>query len=137
MFQSLTDILLISNTGATGITGALYNAWKEGRDRHDLQMKDLEKVINLSAFNENGGFRGSDIMARSVIDHFVPFLPLERKHVKLCIADWIKLKYLTSRTDEFLDSVADELEYYPPDTQLFSRTGCKRVHKKLDVLWYD
>ena len=100
-------------------------------------MKDLERLINLSAFNENGGFRGGDIMARSMIDHFVPFLPLERKHVKRCIEDFVKGKYMTSRNDAFLETVANELEYYPPDTQVFSRTGCKRVNAKVDVLWND
>ena len=100
-------------------------------------MRDLEKIINRSAFNENGGFRGSDIMARSMVDHFIPFLPLERKHVKRCIEDFIRNKYLTGRNEEFLESVANELEYYPPDTQVYSRTGCKRVHKKVDVLWND
>ena len=34
-------------------------------------------------------------------------------------------------TDKMLEAVADEMEYY---SDLFSKTGCKRVTEKVDLL---
>ena len=124
-----------SNTGSTQIMRVVYDAWRQGKKRTDLMMRDFEKIINLGAFNEKGGFRGSDIIARSMVDHHVPFLPLEKKHVKRCAQDHIRSKYLTSRNDEFIDQAMEELEFFPPDTQVYSRNGCKKIDRKIDMLW--
>ena len=38
----------------------------------------------MGAFNEPGGLHGSSVIQKSLVDVFVPFLPLERRHVKMC-----------------------------------------------------
>ena len=145
---------LNSNTGGTGITKKSYEFHLLGKKRTDLRMKDLEPLINSGAFNENGGLHRSDIVEKNLINAFVPFLPLEKRHIKLCIIDYLKLHHnysdpLTHPGEEFIrevrhrhfDSyliyftaqVANEMEYYPPDTQIYSRTGCKRVGSKVDA----
>lgn len=100
-------------------------------------MKHVEKLIQAGAFNEKGGFHKSDFIAKNLIDFYVPFLPLERKHVKLCIKDYVNSKYNTSAEDDFLEKVANEIEFDPPDIQLYSKTGCKRIPKKVDVFISD
>ena len=130
--------IFLSNTGSHQITARMFQHWKEGKSRSDLILKDMEKMINIESFNEEGqGFYGSDIMARSLIDHYIAFLPLEKKHIRMCIQDHMLLKYGKTRDTKFIDEVIDELEYWPPDSQLYSRTGCKRVQKKVDVKWGD
>ncbi|CAG2178641.1 unnamed protein product [Oppiella nova] len=131
--------IFLSNTGGTAITKATYEYHLSGRERTDLSMKDLEPLINSGAFNENGGLYKSDIVEKNLIDAFVPFLPLEKKHIKLCIYDYLRLHYNKSTPfvdpgEEFIRKVSDELEYFPPDTKLYSKTGCKRVGNKVDVL---
>lgn len=39
----------------------------------------------MGAFNEVGGLHQSGVIQQSLVDHFVPFLPLERSHVKKCV----------------------------------------------------
>ena len=41
----------------------------------------MEKVINL------GGFRHSSLIEKNLIDYLIPFLPMERPHVKFAKAD--------------------------------------------------
>ena len=45
----------------------------------------LEPLIAAGAFNEAGGLQFSRVIERSLVDVFVPFLPLERAHVKTCV----------------------------------------------------
>ena len=45
----------------------------------------LEPLIAAGAFNEAGGLQFSRVIERSLVDVFVPFLPLERSHVKTCV----------------------------------------------------
>ncbi|CAG2123587.1 unnamed protein product, partial [Medioppia subpectinata] len=85
------------------------------------------------------GLYKSDIVEKNLIDAFVPFLPLEKKHIKLCINDYLRQHYnksdpMVDPGEEFIRNVANELEYFPPDTKLYSKTGCKRVGNKVDVL---
>ena len=47
----------------------------------------------MSVFNsDEGGLKRSSIVAHNLIDHFIPFLPLERQHVKKCVEDYLKDK---------------------------------------------
>jgi len=134
--------LFLSNTGSTGISQIMYKFWLDGKQRNDLVRRDMESMINRDSFNEQGGFRGSDIMARNLIDHYIPFLPLERKHIRLCIHDYIQLKYGSriprrEKIGDFIEKVAEEIEYFPRDSQVYARTGCKRISAKVDVSWND
>ena len=37
-------------------------------------------------------------------------------------------------TEEIIGKVADELPYFPKDSKLYSRSGCKRVSQKVDLV---
>lgn len=74
-----------------------------------MTLHDFDSVINKGAFNERGildfiyrflphnlfkflsyfldegGLHMSDLIDHNLIDHYVPFLPLERIHVEQCI----------------------------------------------------
>ena len=47
--------------------------------------RDLEGLIAKGAFSEDGGLHHANVIEKSLVDHFVPFLPIERRHVKQCI----------------------------------------------------
>ena len=64
---------------------------------------------------------------------FIPFLPMERRHVKLCVKDDMLAKKHTP-TEELISRVADELTYWPADKPLFSRSGCRKVSEKVDYV---
>ena len=71
--------ILLSNTGGKDITAKTFEAWQEGLKREDLRYADYENLILKGAFNEVGGLKKSAIIDRSVIDLYVPFLPLGKQ----------------------------------------------------------
>ena len=74
----------------------------------------------------------SSVIGSSLIDVYVPFLPLERRHVKLCVEKEAGERNL-SLTDTVLTNILDSLTYWPADPGLFSTSGCKRVANRLDL----
>ncbi len=71
---------------------------------------------------------------------FVPFLPLERSHVRTCIQRQLekehennKYQYQISDND-VIDHVLDLIEFSPPASALYSVSGCKKVQQKLDFI---
>jgi len=74
----------------------------------------------------------SSLIDRNLITAFVPFLPMERKHVKMCIEDDLRYKN-REVTEDIVNQVADVLPYYPAGEKLFAASGCKRVSQKVDL----
>ena len=81
-----------------------------------------------------GGLWHSSLIESNLISAFVPFLPLERSHVKLCVADELRRKG-HFETELMKNKVADELHYFPADSKLFSKSGCKKTSEKVDLLY--
>lgn len=76
----------------------------------------------------------ASIIDSYLIDFYIPFLPLERLHVKNCIKTELlkynfedKKKYEKENLENDLDQIADEMVYEPPGLNKFSTAGCKRV----------
>lgn len=77
--------IFLSNAGGVEIGKALQTMMDNGRYREQTTMKDFEQIAETAAFNLNGGLKSTSIIQSSLIDHFVPFLPLERRHVERCV----------------------------------------------------
>ena len=96
-------------------------------------MYNINILISFS-----GGFYHSDLLIRHMITAYVPFLPLERKHIRQCIKDYLlSQKYYKTYGDiseKKVREIAEQLQYYPEEEQLFSTTGCKRVPEKTDYV---
>merc|ERR1719348_1427161 len=103
-------------------------------------MRHLEGVIGMSVFNsKEGGLKRSSIVDHHLIDHFVPFLPLERTHVKKCVEDYLRekrivfgerdaggrVKHFRKKETVFVEKVLDDLEF--DSYNLYSVSGCKRI----------
>ncbi|KAK7081256.1 nuclear membrane organization [Halocaridina rubra] len=125
--------IFLSNTGGPEITRSMLEMWRMGKKREEITLADMEQLIQLGAFNEKGGLHNSALIQHSLVDHYVPFLPLERKHVEFCIRDEIRRRGYAENKD-FVKKVADEMTYFPPENKLFSTTGCKRVAQKVAYL---
>ena len=84
------------------------------------------------------GLWHSELIGNHLITAYLPFMPLERKHVRQCVLDSLVTKryYHTAQSvpKAVVDEVMQELAFYPPDEQLFSVTGCKRVAEKVDFV---
>jgi len=128
--------LFLSNTGGKEITQTALGNWNKGNDREKITVRDLEQHISAGAFNEEGGLQYSRMIEKNLVDVFVPFLPLERRHVKICIRNEFNKRNIIF-TEEMVDKVAEELIYWPSELKLFSTSGCKRVAQKVDLIVED
>lgn len=70
-------------------------------------------------------------MQENLIDVFVPFLPLEKQHVRLCARDAFLSQELLY-TEEALDEVAKMMVYVPKEEQIFSSQGCKSIAQRIN-----
>ncbi|XP_019366190.1 PREDICTED: torsin-1A-like [Gavialis gangeticus] len=128
--------IFLSNAGAEKITEVALDYWRNGKKREDIGLKELNDVVSLSVFNnKNSGFWHSSLIDRNLIDFFVPFLPLEYKHVKMCVR--VELESRGYVVDEdIVNEVADEMTYFPKEEKIYCHKGCKTVYTKLDY-YYD
>jgi hypothetical protein len=85
-----------------------------------------------------GGLWHSSLIDRYLVSFFVPFLPLEREHVRLCVVKQLRVmldeddyEYPLS-TNDFIDHVTDLIEFSSSTTFAYSLSGCKKVHQKLN-----
>ncbi|XP_073679832.1 torsin-1A-like [Garra rufa] len=125
--------IFLSNAGGNVIAEMALDFWKEGRHREEIWMnsKGLETKIFLNIFNdENSGFLHSSIIDEHLVDHYIPFFPLELKHVRQCVlAEMIHLNVTLDY--DLADEVAKDLPYYPEKANIFAVKGCKSVRQKL------
>ncbi|KAG7215342.1 hypothetical protein INR49_022579 [Caranx melampygus] len=118
------------NAGSEDIKATALSFWKAGRSRDEIELKDLEDSVSASAFNDKSGFHHSNLIDENLVDFFVPFLPLEYKHVLQCAMAVMKDKGLTPDQD-VAEKVAKDLVYFPKSERVFSSSGCKKVANRL------
>uniref|UniRef100_V9KZY7 Torsin n=1 Tax=Callorhinchus milii TaxID=7868 RepID=V9KZY7_CALMI len=124
--------LFLSNAGGEKITEVALDYWHKGNKREDIKLKDLETKLSVGVFNnKKSGFWHTSLIDKNLIDYFVPFLPLEYKHVKLCIRE-----ELISRgypvDEDIINDIASEMTYFPENEKIFSDKGCKAVEAKIN-----
>jgi len=129
--------IFLSNTGGKVIADFTLDHWKLGKSREELTLNDVEHPLSLAAFNEEGGLQKTEMIEKALLDASIPFLPLEKKHVKQCIRHELELNYNdveASRkwTEETVDLIASHILYWPKQSQAFSTSGCKKVDKYVE-----
>lgn len=77
--------IFLSNAGGTEISNALEDLMKQGKYREQTIIHNFEKIAEIGAYNVEGGLKNTGLISSSLIDHFVPFLPLEKRHIVKCI----------------------------------------------------
>ncbi|CAK9812899.1 Torsin-like protein [Anthophora quadrimaculata] len=127
--------IFLSNTGSSRITQRLLTLWKEGKQRNIARMPDFENLISVGAFNEKGGFYHSDTIDSNLIDHYVPFLPLEEVHVKKCLKRAFENRGVQP-TDEMVEEGLSYVIFGPPPYNLYATAGCKRLEQKVAAIIY-
>ena len=122
--------IFLSNTGGEKINKETYKHFKEVKRREEITSRQMETLLKAVAFNMDGGFKSSDLILSSLIDFFIPFLPLERKHVKECVKVALRKRGKPVNNEKLIDKIANELQYFPKGDETFSSSGCKLVDKK-------
>ncbi|XP_030311500.1 torsin-3A [Calypte anna] len=124
--------LFLSNLGGNIINEVVLDFWRAGRVREEISMEFLEQQLRaeLQEPAENSYAR-SHLLEENLIDVFVPFLPLEYHHVKLCARDAFLARGL-AYTEEALHEVARMMVFVPKEEKLFSAQGCKSVSQRIN-----
>lgn len=96
------------------------------------QGSSLDPVPLFPPLTPPGGLWHSSLIDRNLIDYFIPFLPLEHKHVKMCVrAEMTARGYAVD--EKIVQAVADEMTFFPKEQKIYSDKGCKTVQAKLDI----
>uniref|UniRef100_A0A8C6WA26 Torsin-3A n=1 Tax=Nannospalax galili TaxID=1026970 RepID=A0A8C6WA26_NANGA len=130
--SSRTIFVFLSNLGGSVINEVVLGFLKAGWSREEITMEHLEPRFQAEIMESpDSGFGQSRLVKDNLIDIFIPFLPLEYRHVRLCVRDAFlnqKLQY----TDAALDEIARMMTYIPEEEQLFSSQGCKSISQRIN-----
>lgn len=164
-FRHATFIFL-SNAGGTEISEKLLKLTESGILREETELYHFEKISEVAAYNIVGmgflpefflsilrrllligGLRKTSMIEASLIDHFIPFLPLEKRHVEKCIISDFKRLGIDKPTFEDIEYVFSKhrfrislnlflyreisSNYITYHKNIFSTSGCKRLSKKV------
>ncbi|XP_047123967.1 torsin-1A isoform X2 [Hydra vulgaris] len=122
--------IFLSNTAGDKINLFTSNHYTSRKSRETISPDEMEKIISDAL---KSSFEDSIIIKNSLIDFYVPFLPLEREHVKQCAKAELERNNFEYEAST-LDDIADEMHYFPNKEQWFSSTGCKTIAKKVGIL---
>ncbi|KFQ21638.1 Torsin-3A, partial [Mesitornis unicolor] len=124
--------LFLSNLGGSAINEVALDFWRAGRAREEISMEFLEQQLRQELLESaEDGYAHSHLLKENLIDFFVPFLPLEYHHVKLCARDAFLARGLPY-TEAALDEVARTMVFVPKEEKLFSAQGCKSVPQRIN-----
>ncbi|CAJ0587036.1 unnamed protein product, partial [Mesorhabditis spiculigera] len=128
--------LLLSNKGSEDILKITLAHHEAGHERTSLRLKDFEGKVAHETFNRDGGLKMSEIISNHLIDHYVPFLPLERVHLEKCIYTYLERQGRPdlAKQQNTVKHVADQLQFFPKGNPIYSSSGCKRVNAKADLI---
>ncbi|KAG9330730.1 hypothetical protein JZ751_022324 [Albula glossodonta] len=129
--------LFIGNAGASAINQVILNFWKEGEIREEIQLssQDLENEISKEVFNnKKSGLWHSSLINKNVVDFFVPFLPLEFRHVRLCALEEMRALALPPK-QKIAEQAAREMPYFPREERVFSVKGCKGLRARVNIIF--
>ncbi|XP_061184609.1 torsin-1A-like isoform X5 [Saccostrea echinata] len=130
--------LFLSNTAGKDIFDHTLKHWNF---RESIKLKEMEQIIRKATVNTNSsGMYLSDVIIKHLITAYVPFLPLERKHVEGCIKDYLVTKNYYKRDsvpEGIVQKIISELNFFPESWNRYLITGCKRVPDKTDYIMFD
>ena len=107
----------------------------EGKRREDIDLHDFESLLKDQAYNDESTMQYSSMITSHLISHYIPFLPMERSHVEMCIRAYLEASTgdLAPYYDKVKKYVFKSIEWWPSDLQLYSNSGCKQVASKVDI----
>ncbi|KAM9327154.1 torsin-3A [Gastrophryne carolinensis] len=131
--QSRGIFLFLSGIGSSAINQVALNFWRAGRYREEITLDDVDRPLQASIRQSEDQLMPWHLLTEGHINDFVPFLPLERAHIKLCAKDVFMARDLPY-TESSLETVLDELTFVPKDEQIFSAQGCKHVAQRIHFM---
>jgi hypothetical protein len=88
-----------------------------------------------------GGLQDASLIDKHLVTFFVPFLPLEREHIRGCIKQQLQInldndeyEYELS-DDDIINRVLNLIEFTSLTSFEYSPSGCKKVQQKLNYIF--
>ncbi|CAF3893325.1 unnamed protein product [Rotaria magnacalcarata] len=132
-----TIFIFLSNTGGKEINMIAHKNHFAAIKRENYNIAEFQRALANAAFSEAGGLWHASLIERHLVTFFIPFLPLERSHIRTCIRRQLELTHENDKHEyklsdnDIIDRVIDLIEFSPPDSLLYSVSGCKKVQQKL------
>ncbi len=130
--SSRVIVLLLSNTGSRYINNYVHDVIQDGGTWESITHDSIISDIETSSDNELKWYLS--LHKKGLIHDIVPFLPLGKKHVAKCIEKDIEEKHETCANPDVVAQVMDELTFFPTENPYFSRSGCREVGFKVDLV---
>nr|CAQ53430.1 CG3024-PA [Drosophila melanogaster] len=131
--------IFLSNTAGSHIASHLGNVMKNGRLREDTRLSDFEPLLRKAAYNMDGGMKKTTMIESHVIDHFIPFLPMEKAHVIKCLeAELLRWRRdpKQANNQKIIEDIINSSISYDRTHSLFAISGCKTLEKKVAMAIY-
>lgn len=77
--------IFLSNTAGVQIADRLGSLLNDGTLRENTKLSQFEQILEATAYTQQGGLQKASLIEAHVIDHFIPFLPLEKMHIRKCL----------------------------------------------------
>ncbi|XP_052747522.1 torsin-1A [Bicyclus anynana] len=123
--------IFISNIGGKEIAMNLLDLYGQGIKRNEVDFHNFEPIIRRISYS-SGGFEKSSTIAQHLIDHYIPFLPLEQQHVEMCALAEFRNHGIYHPTEEMMADALSVITYGPTEEQpIFANNGCKRFTKQV------
>ncbi|XP_071949082.1 torsin-1A-like [Antedon mediterranea] len=128
--------IFLSSTSGQEIANVAIKAVKDGRKRESVTLNEYEDVIEKASYRKKDtGLWHSKLIDHHLISHFVPFLPLEREHVRKCIQQEMREQGWPQCT-KTENEVLNYLTFGPEDFPIYAAKGCKNINEKLNLVRY-
>jgi len=81
------------------------------------------------------------LVDKHLVTFFVPFLPLEREHIRSCIKQQLQINLDNDKyeyeysEDDIINRVLNSIEFTSSTSLEYSLSGCKRVQQKLNYVF--
>lgn len=122
--------IFLTNYGGEDITKVLYQLTnKKMIYRHETKLHHFEDINKIGVYNREGGLKDSALIKSAVIDFYLPFLPLEEKHVIQCIKTEYENFGRSFVNQEMIDEILNYIGFHP--VTKYANTGCKTISPKV------
>ncbi|XP_075155246.1 torsin family member [Haematobia irritans] len=125
--------IFLSNTAGVHISAKLGKLFNDGRLRENARLSDFEQILEKGAYNLEGGLKKTSLIESHLIDHFIPFLPLEKSHVYKCAKAEFR-KWGKEPKDDVIEQLINDYINYDREHGIFATAGCKKLGNKVAVL---
>lgn len=120
-------VIINSSTGQEVLAQLLHKELQSGASRLDLApvtlQQSLQQVSSLLI----------EVLSDNKLDYVaVPYLPLEKTHLRQCILQDLQLKNKQA-SEVIVNNVIEHFRFYPKGLEYFSATGCKSVSSHVNL----